>query len=66
MGTSIQFMLMERVLLATCGMPSEMLHGQLLPGSTAMYVVGHVFFGVQGREPRASFPPPPSVQTPRA
>ena len=41
-------MLIERVLRATCGMTSETLHNQLLPGSTAMIVLGHIFFAVQG------------------
>jgi AGZA family xanthine/uracil permease-like MFS transporter len=41
-------MLIERVLRATCGMTSETLHNQLLPGSTVMIVLGHLFFAVQG------------------
>ncbi|KOO28176.1 membrane protein, partial [Chrysochromulina tobinii] len=48
LGSSIQFMLIERVLRATCGMTSETLHNQLLPGSTVMIVLGHLFFAVQG------------------
>ena len=48
MGTSIQFMLMQRVLLTTCGMSTDVLNHELLPGASAIYVLGHVFFAIQG------------------
>lgn len=63
LGTSIQYMLMQRVLLSTCGMSAATLNGVLLPGATAMYVFGHLFFAAQAtllsrrtRQPATALP----------
>ena len=48
LGTSIQFMLMQRLLGATCGFSPELLKTELMPGAASMYVSGHIFFAIQG------------------
>ena len=48
-GSAIQFMLIERLLGLSCGFGRELLTSQLMPGATAVYVLGHLFFAVQGQ-----------------
>ena len=48
LGTSIQFMLMEKLLKASCGFSQAMLIDELLPGAAAVYLCGHAFFAAQG------------------
>ena len=48
LGTSIQFMLMERLLRSSCGFTSSMVTQEMLPGGAAVYISGHAFFAVQG------------------
>ena len=48
LGTSIQFMLMSKLMSASCGFTPAMLQHELLPGAASMYIVGHIFFAVQG------------------
>jgi AGZA family xanthine/uracil permease-like MFS transporter len=49
LGSSIQFMLVDRLVRSTCGFSAEMVARDVLPGATAVYVFGHAFFALQGK-----------------
>ena len=47
-GTTIQFMLVQKMLGETCGFGARLLNEELLPGVASVYLLGHAFFGLQG------------------
>lgn len=46
-GTSIQFMLFEKIMTASCGFSAQMLAQELMPGAASVYLLGHFFFALQ-------------------
>ena len=41
-------MLMENILKKACGFTPSMVANEMLPGATAVYLTGHLFFAIQG------------------
>ena len=49
LGSSIQFMLAERLVQTSCGFSEEMVVQDILPGASCVYTLGHLFFALQGK-----------------